>query len=244
MPDIDTGPDPTRLMLLGDTHHDLDFIVRAIEYAAKHEADTIVQLGDFGYWPNRYPEYLDEVNDELHGTGIRLLWIDGNHDHHDLLEPGMRYGQIQHLPRGHRWSWWGSTFMAIGGGATLNRRAYTPGWDWFPQETLTSEQANHCARDGEVNVILSHDCPNWVPSLERQLRPDAFPADEVAESERHRKLIGRICDIAQPKLIAHGHYHRRHEGYREDTDMYVIGLCGNEELIERSTVFLTEDSLP
>lgn len=244
MTDIDMGPDPTKLMLLGDTHHDVNFVSQAIEHAEKHGADTIVQVGDLGFWPNRYPQYLDDIDAALSGTGIRFFWLDGNHDHHGLLDPGMRHGAVQHLPRGHRWTWWDKTFMAIGGGATLNRRAYTPGWDWFSQETLTTEQANYCARPGEVDIIVSHDCPDGVESLQRKLRPHAFPADEIAESERHRALLGEIIDALpeQPRLLVHGHYHRFHDGRRND--MRVIGLAGNEEAVELATVFLDKGSLP
>lgn len=241
MTGVDMGLfDPQRVMLLGDTHHDLDFISDAIVYAADYGVDTIFQLGDFGYWPNRYPDFPNQVDDVLRGAGIqRFYWIDGNHENFDEITPGMRIGRIQHVPRGYRWSWWGKTWMGVGGGATLNRDYYTPGWDWFPQETLTQQQFERCMRPGTVDIVLSHDCPDGVdiPGL----RPGQFPAGDVAESEAHRDLIGEIVDRVDATTLYHGHYHRRYRGQRGD--LVVAGLSGNEQSVPDSTIILTKEDV-
>jgi UDP-2,3-diacylglucosamine pyrophosphatase LpxH len=231
-------------MVVGDLHHDADFVIEAIKCGREIGVDAYLQVGDMGFWPNRTDcaDFFDEVNAALQ-FGETWYWLDGNHDNHDMLTPGMRVGAIQHLPRGHRWSWWGKTWMAVGGGATLNRRAYTPGWDWFPKETLSLAEAEHCARPGGVDIIVSHDCPDYVPSLQQLLRPEKFPADEIAESERHRTVIGSIVDAVRPSRLIHGHYHKAHRGYRHGPDGLttgIIGLDGNESRsLTASTLVLT-----
>ncbi|MDT5079368.1 MAG: hypothetical protein QOJ80_4005 [Mycobacterium sp.] len=48
----------------------------------------------------------------LEATGIRLFWLDGNHEDHtrwaDWLDTAS-HPRVQYLPRGHRWTWWDRT---------------------------------------------------------------------------------------------------------------------------------------
>jgi UDP-2,3-diacylglucosamine pyrophosphatase LpxH len=242
--DIDTGPDPETLMLIGDTHHDLDFTLAVIETGRAKGVDTFLQVGDFGYWPNRYPDFHGNVDDAL-GYGERFFFLDGNHDHHGDLVPGMTYGKLRHLPRGFRWQWWGRTWMALGGGATLNRHHYTPGYDWFPSETLSTAEALYAMRPGGVDIIVSHDAPNRIPSLDQHLNPARYPAADVAVSDAHRGLVGDILDATGAETLIHGHYHRGYQDRRIGIrHAQIIGLGGNETSVEQATVVWERKGLP
>lgn len=242
--DIDMGPDPQTLMLIGDTHHDTDFTLAAIETGRAQGVDTFLQVGDFGYWPNRYPDFPDEVSDALDGE--RFFFLDGNHDHHDALVPGMRYGNLQHLPRGFRWQWWDRTWMSLGGGVTLRQDGYTPGWDWFVSETLSADEAAYAMRPGAVDIIISHDAPDGVPELDRHLRPERYPAADVALSNAHRALVGEIVDATGATTVVHGHYHRGYSAQRSGArQAQVLGLGGNETSVKEATLLLrSEDVRP
>lgn len=49
------GPagDSARLLIAGDTHGNLDWIGTLCKLAARHGCQGIVQLGDFGFWPDQ-----------------------------------------------------------------------------------------------------------------------------------------------------------------------------------------------
>lgn len=220
-------PEPSRLMLAGDWHGNEYWAKQIIRKAHANKCKAILQLGDFGYWPtysdSDSTSFLDGLNEEL--KGLPLYWLDGNHEHHDLLTPGMKVGSIQHLPRGHRWQWWGKTWMAIGGGVSVDKKFRTAGQDWFPEETLTPVQFEHCMREGDVDVIVSHDAPSGVlipgvHALQKQgkeqdgtiLTKPWFPVEQLYESEAHRGLLKIIGEEKLPAYWFHGHYHSRYNG--------------------------------
>jgi UDP-2,3-diacylglucosamine pyrophosphatase LpxH len=241
---IDMGPDPETLMLIGDTHHDLSFTLGVIEIGRARGVDTFLQVGDFGYWPNRFPDFHVQVNDALL-DGERFFFLDGNHDHHDDLVPGMTYGKLQHLPRGFRWQWWNRTWMALGGGATLNRHYYTPGHDWFATETLSAEEALYAMRPGGVDIIVSHDAPDRIPSLDQHLNPARYPVLDVAVSDAHRALVGDILDVTGADTLVHGHYHRGYAAQRDgQRQAHIVGLGGNETSFEQATVIWERKDFP
>jgi Icc-related predicted phosphoesterase len=41
-----------RVLFVGDVHGNTEFMAAAIERARIEGVDTIVQVGDFGYWPH------------------------------------------------------------------------------------------------------------------------------------------------------------------------------------------------
>lgn len=74
--------DPTKLLIAGDTHRDIPQIKYLFETAHKYKCDTIVQLGDFGFWRNT-PEgrkFTRFVYEQSLKHKIPFLWIEGNHE--------------------------------------------------------------------------------------------------------------------------------------------------------------------
>ncbi len=59
---------------------------KAIKYAAKKGATTIIQVGDFGIWPNDkgVVKFLS-IEETLAKYNINLYFIDGNHENFDWL---------------------------------------------------------------------------------------------------------------------------------------------------------------
>lgn len=241
-PEIDMGPDPVKLMLVGDSHHNHHWLGKVIDVAQQRRVDTIFQLGDFGFWPVRVGRrsYLDKVNAHLEGTGIRFLWLDGNHEHHSLLVPGFKDRNIQHVPRGYRWQWWGKTWMAVGGAVSPDKNRRTAGHDWFPDEHLSLPQVLHCARPGHVDVILSHDCPDRVKIP--QLKSYQFPKNIIDESEAHRGSLGYIVDETGAQWLWHGHYHKHYCAIRQgdNHETFVMGLAKDYCSINTATFTMLE----
>jgi hypothetical protein len=266
-------PEPSRLMLAGDWHGGRHQAERAIEAAAKDGVDAIIHLGDFGYWP-AWEEHTSSqtgpcafsarVRGWAEEAGIPLYWLDGNHENHDALHPGQGNQWLRHLPRGHRWQWWGKTWMAIGGGVSVDKKFRTQGDDWFPEETLTPEQWEHCMREGDVSIVVSHDCPSGVlipgvHALQKQgktpegdiLPAPWFPIEQLHESEAHRGLLGDIADEKDPAYWFHGHYHTRYNGTRKNPKWVqggpvtsVHGLDEGGAGLQPNVVIITEKDLP
>ena len=100
----------------------------------------------------------------------RSCWfVDGNHEDFGQLAqlaaaivPDGRNEirpNILHLPRGYRWEWHGLTWLACGGGVSLDEAGRTEGIDWWPQEEITSGQEAAIIAGGHADVMVCHDCP-------------------------------------------------------------------------------------
>ena len=263
MTDFDM-PEPTKLMIAGDWHSNSKYAIKALKHARLAGCDTVLHLGDWGFWPNVNPNtwppetgYYKGVMDYCRQSHLRFFWLDGNHENHELLNPGMGNDVIRHLPRGHRWEWWGKTWMAVGGGVSVDKKWRRIHIDWFPEETLTPRQWEYCMRDGKVDVIVSHDCPSGVaiPGIhaeEKQGLADdcPFPAEAIAESHTHRKLIAAIVEQTRPDYLFHGHYHVRYnseyvyDGFDEGGPVCkIIGLDRDLSYRDHNTVILTAKDL-
>ena len=240
-------PEPTTLCVSGDWHGDFGWADQVMRWAKKQGADAVLQVGDFGYYP-AWDEFTRSRMGTCHFTQkltslakeiqMPLYWLDGNHENHEALTPGQGHdGVIRHLPRGHRWQWWGKTWMAVGGAASVDREWRTPGLDWFPEETLTWQQLDYCTREGNVDIIVSHDAPKGAPVPGISYNPMGWPEQALRESDAHRAVLSRVVERTHAKLLIHGHYHTRYQG--EVDGCRVIGLGKNRAAMADNCLMLT-----
>jgi predicted phosphodiesterase len=244
-------PDPTNLMLAGDWHGNLQWAEQVIRYAARHDVDTILQLGDFGYWVDdaRTELYLSIIDAMLDEAGIRLFWLDGNHEDHTRTvewQDPTRYPNVTYLGRGFRWQWWGKTWMSVGGAMSVDKRYRAEGVSWWPEEELTDADVAYAGRDGRVDVIVSHDCPRGVdipgvgPDTKGGTRGN-WPPDILAEAQQHRDKLATICRATAPDWLFHGHYHIPYASNFAATS--VIGLADDRAMMGDHTLILHESDL-
>lgn len=225
------------LFVFGDSHGDSFYVETMIDLAKRQGADYCVQLGDFGYWEHtRYGrEYLDRVSKAAKMHNLNLYWIDGNHENHDMLKemPASNRGLVKvrdsvyYLPRAHAWNWGGVRFMAMGGAFSVDFRARREGVSWWKDEIISDRDIYKAMNKGPIDVLLSHDCPLEVDL--RLPRLDDY-IENATHSNRHR--LSEVVNLVKPKLIIHGHYHRRHTHvYEADFgDVKVEGFASNNEL--------------
>lgn len=250
-----------KILVLGDVHGNEKFFARACRVAAREGCDHILQVGDFGYWEHysHGARFLAVAEFELQDKGLTCYWIDGNHENHPLLwekygptpsaamdeDDSILYGTSQgepvevrphlfYLPRGFRWSWAGTSFLACGGAHSIDRDSRTPGATWWGTETITPEQVEACGTD-KVDVLVSHDVVNGfdLPAL-------AFKYI-LPEVERNRDNLSRIAENVQPNLILHGHYHHRFGDWhtlRSGKKVRIEGLGADLDGDERSWLIL------
>src|SRR4051812_23913136 len=78
----------TRIMIAGDWHGNLAHARKMIDLAHEKQVETIVQVGDFGWWPH-YADmapYIGRIDKALYRRNLHLFWLDGNHENFDDLE--------------------------------------------------------------------------------------------------------------------------------------------------------------
>jgi Calcineurin-like phosphoesterase len=208
---------PRRVMVIGDLHHNtaaaVEAITRGAPYLRDEDLKLALQLGDFGYWGQ--DSYLSKTDAALRKAGMKLWFLDGNHEHHDRLSRLLRDSalpdpvdvspQIRWLPRGSRWTWHGRVWMAMGGAVSVDKAARRQGLDWFPQEEISAEQAQKAAAAGHTDVMITHDCPSDV-SLTLP-PPPAMWLPQIPRAEYHRERLQQIVDAVQLSFLMHGHYH-------------------------------------
>lgn len=212
---VDTW-NPKQVMLLGDTHGNNGDVNYAFMRANDFEIEVIVQLGDFGYWPgnHKYRDLMEMIVELTEQTGIKFLWIDGNHENHEQLNKQPReYGMwfitenFVHAGRGARWVWGDKTFLACGGAYSIDKEFRTPGFDWFPQETISLADIARCGHE-KCDVMFTHDSPPFTPNVIWEGDP-GYQDGRYPASWNNRLRLKEIVENTQPQLVCHGHYHRR-----------------------------------
>lgn len=140
-----------RIMVLGDTHGDIQWCVEITRLAGAHGVERILQVGDFGYWPRMsatpHASHAELLLDQLDGAcethGVDG-WdvLDGNHDDHialrlhvelqqpddDGLVPLSRH--VRYWPRGHSLKLAGVIFGGLGGAASIDALLERSGVDF------------------------------------------------------------------------------------------------------------------
>lgn len=178
-----------KVLLLGDTHGDLEAIALSVMVAKKQGCDVVVQLGDFGFvWgrPKGIPRgtMSDEITDEQwaagvqeqlapvqrivkkHGDGVQLWFLLGNHENYDAYE---RAG------------------LPIAGDAPISlgdRLTYLPRgarWEW--------DGVRFLACGGAVSIDKAHRTEglSW------------WPQELVRDEDVERCVAGGDCDV----LLSH-----------------------------------------
>lgn len=237
------SPAPEIIAIAGDWHGNTSHAIQSVKYAFQRGATVVVHVGDFGFWTAgpAADKYLFKLDQYLLLRGLKLFWVDGNHEDHNRLnalpvdpETGLRQitPSIFHIPRGFRWEWHGKVWMGVGGAASVDRHWRKPGVSWWPGEYLTEDDVIFAAREGRVDYIVSHDVPLGVdvPSLRKA---GGWPIQDLSRSDQNRDKLAMIVRAVRPTGLFHGHYHCRYSSFArfEDNVVMVEGLdCDNTPL--------------
>lgn len=201
-----------KVLFVGDVHANTDFIDAVYKKAVADDIETIVQVGDFGWWP-RMPKgerFLFKASSLASRSDIPLIFVDGNHEDHNQLphdgeamqelKPGISY-----LPRGVVITLGDSRVLGHGGAVSVDQAWRTENIDWFRSETADYVAMNRSLAAKNVDVVVAHDVPTGV---ELEL---TFPITETIEKHciKHRDGMREILNAVEPKLWVAGHYHQR-----------------------------------
>lgn len=212
----------TKVLIVGDTHGDAQFVSNIHAAARAADVDTIVQLGDFGYNFDRnllasIEAWLDR--DENH----QWFWLDGNHDQHDFIEgvilkdefPGYPvphfHDRMYYCHRGSITEIGGRTCMFMGGAFSIDKAWRKEYISWWSQEMIRQSDVTRAlenAKDRKIDVLFSHDCP---PSeyVDTWLKSEGYKVDH--NSNANREALGHVVNEVRPQHLYHGHYHLRYD---------------------------------
>jgi DNA repair exonuclease SbcCD nuclease subunit len=203
-----------KIMVLGDTHGNTRWLMNKVTVANDHDADRILQCGDFGIWDHTEEgvRFLDTVNHRCRETGVKVYFIPGNHENYDRLDWYARENPREHdkfvyirshilyIPRGTSWQWGKTRFVGVGGAVSIDKEYRTFGESWWPQEQLTDDEVDSL-RNRRIygDVLVTHDSPSIAPFGHR--------TKNDIDSQIHRMRMNEVGKIVRPKFWFHGHYH-------------------------------------
>ena len=219
-----------QILLVGDSHGDVDFMQAAIRRAAENNCSKILQLGDFGFWPDeKGDQFLSQVAACAQAHNVEVYVIDGNHD---WPEGYVRYvsasapdgfaavrDNLFYVPRGHRWIWAGVRFGALGGAVSTNRSSLRLGHDWWPQERPSFVDLERLG-DAPLDILVTHDLAAGQPPGQY-----AVSTDVLADLTEVRQMLTNAAYRTEAQLNVHGHLHRRYS--RIMGGLRVEGLAHN-----------------
>lgn len=236
--EIERQPGEKLVMFAGDIHGNLEHAIWLFDVARKNNVDLIISCGDFGYWPHKPwgKKFLAAVNRLAEGTGIRFMWVDGNHENHDYIDQLVKIRGnenpiptpsewVQYIPRGCRFEYNGYTLMGFGGAWSVDWRDRQLGDTWWKQETITQEQVD-ALEDEPVDILISHEAP---------FGKEISYKDEILTSIVQRELMLEIQNKVNPAYHICGHHHTRASWMSGPTEVHVLG---RDEMGEESILIL------
>lgn len=264
-------------MLAGDWHGFAPHADWVLRCAHASGIKRVFQVGDFGLWEHESAgiRYLDDLEEIASQDDITIYCLAGNHDNEKLtvqlhaanLDADgfvILRDHVKFALRGHRWTWEGTRFLALGGAYSVDKawrvekeirmtaeshrgsiqygkplKSYTETL-WFPDEELTHQNVITAIGDGSpVDVMLTHDKPlRSTPSWNRKDFPEC-----VANQEK----IQRVVDALEPTLLVHGHLHFPYDcamrGQDGSFSTYVVGLDADNEAQRFERGYRRENSI-
>jgi Icc-related predicted phosphoesterase len=236
-----------KLLIVGDVHVNFESFVKHINKAIdKHgQFKYIIQLGDFGYWPNLFnfeKRYLDRhlvIKNYFDNSETPLLWVDGNHEDHSILQKVENFNESEHNMFGQnvfykeRGSWLEldkHVLFFIGGANSIDKHIRTENIDWFKEEEVSYGQsvkilkkAEKLKEVGKPIVVFSHTMPydGHFDSIMRIYKKGC---------SFQNKFMFEILKTLQPVKWYHGHYHidQEYEIKGFDTKIFSVDLVNDK----------------
>lgn len=218
-------------LFVGDSHGDVRWLKSVVLPTAKKLGiPTIIQVGDFGYWPESR-KFMQVVESARERYGVDVWFIDGNHEHFTKLNHDVRAAQIAagvpvasrepveltpglvYLPRGSRIVVAGRTVACVGGAASIDRADRIAGKSWFPEERIGDVDIAAVASGGRADILVTHDAPSgWrIPGIKSEGLLQASWYLEMPTCDEHRERVREVLEIVTPSVLIHGHYHTAYE---------------------------------
>ena len=150
------------ILFVGDTHGEFQIFDYIRNNNIVAPDDTIIQVGDFGFWP--------KFSKKWKSPGCRVLAIDGNHESFPMLQHETVEEMAQDLfyvPRGTILTIEGTTMGFMGGGESIDKAYRAKNFDWFAEERVSDsdiEKLIKASHDVSLDLLVTHTPPRCVIS--------------------------------------------------------------------------------
>lgn len=206
-----------KILIAGDLHCNFQAAKSLREVEARERPDFVMQVGDFGYFPqSKYTPHFLRILEKVEAP---ILFADGNHEDHDALDSageGFGFTQladgIYHVRRGTVLEVDdGTRFLFFGGARSVDRTYRTPGKSWFATELPSEEQWEFAMASTDVDYVIAHDVPSWVDFGYPPIgHPDSpWPDLDLHVSHNFRLRLSDLARAVEPEIWFGGHHHVR-----------------------------------
>lgn len=193
--------------------------------------DYVIICGDFGLWWDDEERGKGDIywRNWLEMKHWTTLWIDGNHENHDmvdrlpvcewnggLVQVDGRWPHVMHLMRGEVYDipdgTGGTTRVFAFGGARSHDTEYrTEGIDWWPRELPNLAEFENGERNldrvgWEVDFVLTHDAPTKAKRALLSTFPMSWATDRWEDDRLNGYLDSYERRLSYRKWYF-GHYH-------------------------------------
>jgi hypothetical protein len=217
----DLHDNSTMIGFAGDWHGNSAGVAEKMRQLSQAGVTRLMHVGDFALWPDRSGRrFLDHVNGYAEESGILIMVTPGNHEDWRYITaafaaaegaPAMIRSHIVALPRGHRWTHRGRSFVSFGGAASIDFEFRRIGRSWWMEELPTVEEVEALAAGGHAEIMISHDSPAPGAPLVNRIRatPNGWSGDALAYADVGARRITAAWEAVAPDLLVHGHLHVR-----------------------------------
>lgn len=210
--------------LTSDIHGAFDIHkINPDEFHAGHSLtrnDYVLICGDFGcLWDGGSSDRF--WLNWLESLPWTTLFIDGNHENFDVLKSyptvfwnGGEARQIRsnvfQLKRGEIYTFGGKTWLTIGGGYSHDLQFRQEGKNWWKDEILTREEADHAlssleAHDWKVDCVITHDIfSSHEVADSYPIQKEAYGPDRIDQ----QAFLEEIRKKTDYRAWFFGHYHQ------------------------------------
>ncbi len=249
--DTDTARRGVTVAIAGDWHANTSWATRCLRHLHSLGVREVFQLGDFGIWPGQKgADYLDALQEVLDELGLRVVVTPGNHeDYHQIAQLSLENqddqeahagfealgavmwarGRIALLPRGHRFTRSGWSFVSLGGAPSVDFEHRITGQSWWIEEMITDDDVATVVAGGPADVMLTHDAPEpWYGTdmVAKIIKtPLGRSAEVLAYAAEGRRRLDAAFQAVRPRVLVHGHYH-----VKDSTRVQIEG-CDHETLV-------------
>jgi hypothetical protein len=228
------------VLILGDIHgrfQEAERLYNSIRRVySPLEIDLLIQVGDFGFWPQS-----GDVDPWTLELDHRAVFVDGNHERHDILqsdqfeEPNLGLDPYHSYKAGDWtrcmkdiWEYKsrGSIedgILYIGGASSIDKHMRTAGQDWFSDEDIqygqkmrTMENIDEYGPEN-IHTVISHEAPAGFDLSE------ACHKEEIKD-DSNRRFLQDVLKKVEPDRWYFGHYHGKLSGSYAETSWRCIDM--------------------
>jgi len=219
-----------KIMVMGDIHGSWGHVNILIN-KKYDEIASILQCGDFGYWPNFHDKteitplghrYTFD-NYGLKNKDIPIYFCDGNHENHPALLKGdkiLEDKNIHYMKRGTTLTLEdGQVVLFMGGAKSIDKKFRLAGHDWFPEESITEKEL-YSLPDVKVDIVISHTCPKKFNITYDRIGFGDF-------KDENRDKLDYVLMKYKPRLWAFGHFHKHQTGLAKGCQWTALDMAGS-----------------